>query len=329
MWENKVAMRTIILTVIFSLILSISASLPTSAELVDCLEAIVNKKPIFKSDVDQFKTLVGLRSKIDPLFASSPMSKKTNPTDDEIVQFLINEELIAQKYPVNDSEVEQEINGIQGNLKISREGLKQAIRAEGYKFEEYFKLMKYSLAKRQLLEREIRSKAAVTEDDVRNEYNKSKFEEKSFRGSFHLYLLKITQKNSKSPQAAKERIKKSLEAISGGETFETVAKSSSDDDSASNGGDLGFLSYGDLSPFIQKEVRKLGVGKISQVLDDGSNYYLLKITEVKSDESAGFEAAKNQIRSHLMEDEFQHQVTLWIERQRSTNYIKRNKPTSI
>ena len=315
---------------IFASITSLFAPLQRSlaAEVIDRLEAVVNKRPIFKSDVEKFRKLVGLRVKIDPLFAASPMSKKSTFSDEEIVQFLLNEELISQKYPVADPEVEQEINGIQTNLKIDRDGLKQAIAAEGYTFDDYLKLMKLSIAKKQLLEREIRSKAAVSEDDLKNEFNKTQFSTKDFHGSFHLFIIRLSKKNFKTAPLAKESAQKALDSIQKGDTFETVAKSISDDESAASGGDLGFLSYADLSPSLQSEVKHLGVGKLSSVLDDGKSFYLLRVTEVKADTENGFEKEKEQIRAHLMEDEFQHQIALWLDRQRSINYIKRSQKTS-
>ena len=155
---------------LFLSLLFIFSTPPSRASVVvERLEAVVNKKAIFKSDVDRFRSLISLRNRVDPLFSSSTLAKKASLTDAEIVDFQVNEEIISQKYPVSESEVEQEINSIQGNLKISRDGLKQALHAEGFKFEDYFKLMRLSIAKRQLLDREIRSKAAVSEDDVRNE----------------------------------------------------------------------------------------------------------------------------------------------------------------
>ena len=135
----------------FVVLLSLFGSM-SHAEVVDRIEAIVNKKAIYKSDVDQFKILKPLRSKIDPIFGNDPIAKLANPTDLEIVNYLIDESIVVEKFPVQDSEVEQEINGIQANLKIDRDALRAAIVREGFKFEDYFKLMRISLAKRQLLD---------------------------------------------------------------------------------------------------------------------------------------------------------------------------------
>jgi len=308
---------------IFSgLILSLSGS--AHSELVDRVEAIVNKKAIFKSDVDRFRALVPLRSKVDPLFANEPLAKKVKSTDAEVLDFLIDETLIVDKFPVTESEVEQEITGIQTNLKIDRETLKAAMMREGFNFDDYFKLMRVSVAKRQLIDREIRNKAAVSEDDIKSEYNRSRSGSKSFRGAFHLSLIRITKSNFKNENAAKEEALKALESLKKGEPFAEVAKKTSDDPSQESGGDLGFLSYSEMSPLLQKEVQRIGPERLGGLLEDKTSYLIVKTGEIKSDTDSAFDKEKEVIRSRLMEGEFRHQVRLWLDRERSLNYVKVN-----
>ncbi len=297
---------------------------PAHAEIVDRVEAIINKKAIYKSDVDLYKSTISLRAKVDPLFASEPLSKKMKPADSEVIDFLINENLILEKFPVADSEVEQEINGIQGNLKIDRDSLKAAIRREGFKFDDYFKLMRASISKRQLIDREIRNKAAVSDDDIRADFNRAHAGSKSFRGSFHLFLIKITKKNFKTSQLAKEQAQAALDSIKKAEAFEEVAKRFSDDESQAAGGDLGYLSYSDMSPMLQKEVQKIGPEKVGGLIEDKLNYMIVKTGEIKAESDAGLEKERESIRGRLMETEFRHQVQLWLERERSKNFVKIN-----
>ena len=282
----------------------------SQGEVIERVEAIINKKAIYKSDVSQFRKQVNLRAKIDPIFNNEPIAKNANPSDLEIVNFLVDEAIITDKFPINDSEVEQEINGIQTNLKIDREQLKSAISHEGYKFEDYYKLMRASLAKRQLIDRDIRSKAVVSDDDIRSEYNRAHAGSKSFHGQFHLYLSKFVKSDFKSSILAKKEAQKSLE-----ESKKTGAFS---------GEDLGYLSYSDMSPSLQKVVQKLGPDKTSEVVEDGGSYIIVKVGEIKDDEETAPDPDKDALRGHLMESEFEHQIHLWLEHERSNNFVKIN-----
>ncbi|MBS1959286.1 MAG: peptidylprolyl isomerase [Bdellovibrionales bacterium] len=295
------------------------------AETVERVEAIVNKAVVYKSDVDRFKKLIPLRLKVDPFFASDPLSKKQNPDPAEVVDYLVNEKLILDKFPVNDSEVETEITGIQNNLHIDRDGLKQAINREGFKFEDYFAMMRASIAKRQLIDHDIRNKATVSDDDLRAEYNRGKATSKSFRGSFHIYLIRITKKNFKTTALAKQSATAALADLSAGKEFKSVAEKYSDDGTSSSGGDLGYLSYSEMSPTLQKEVQKLGPGKTSGLIDNGKSYEIIKVEDIKADVDAGFDREKDALRAKLLEGEFHHQIGLWLDRQRAQNFVKINK----
>ncbi len=301
---------------------SLAASPGSFAEVVDRLEAVVNKTPIFKSDIERFRATVPLRAKVDPLFANEPLSKKLKAADEEILDFLIDEALITEKFPVTENEVETEINGIQGNLKIDRTTLKAAIVREGFKFDDYFRLMRVSVSKRQLVDREIRNKAAVSDDDVKADYNRASSGSKSFRGAFELHLIRVSKSNYKTPAAAREEGMKALESLKRGAAFADVARSVSDDPSQESGGDLGFLSYSEMSPVLQKEVQKLGPGKTSGLVEDKTSFMILKTGDVRADTDAAFEREKDVIRSKLMENEFRHQVRIWLDRERSVNFVK-------
>lgn len=309
---------------LFALALSSFSAAPVRAEIIERVEAIVNKHVVYKSDVDKFKKLIPLRLKVDPFFHGDPLSKKANPTVSEIVDYLVSEKLILDKYPVNDSDVETEITGIQNNLHIDRDALRSAITREGFRFEDYFSLMRVSIAKRQLIDQEIRNKATVSEDDLRAEYNRGRAGSKSFRGSFKLNLIRVTKSNYKTPALAKEAAQNALQELNSGKSFKEVAEKSSDDASAEGGGDLGYLSYGEMSPFLQKEVQKLGPGKLSAVLDDGKSYNIIKVDDIKSDVDSGFDREKEQLRGRLLEGEFQHQIQLWLQRQRAQSFVKIN-----
>lgn len=299
---------------------------PVQGIVVDRIEAIVNKKAIYFSDIKKFKDTSGLRLKVDPLFSNNPLSKK-QASDSEIVDFLVSESLILEKYPVSDSELDQEINNIQSNLQINRENLRAAIIREGYDFEDYRRLMRASIAKRQLIDRDIRNKASVSDDELKTEYNKAKSGSKKFSGSIHLHLIKIAKNNYKSSKMAKEMMEEALKELKDGIKFGEVAKKTSNDSSATTGGDLGFLYYSDMYPQLQKEVQKYLSSNNKEPyinFEDQNAFNIIQISEINNEVDGNFDQEKDSLRGKLLEKEFHHQVELWIDRQKSLNYVKIN-----
>ncbi len=304
----------------------------TKRIVLDELQASVNSSLILLSDIRKFREIVKLRSQLDPLFAGTPMATQgSKSSTQDIIDFLINERLITQQFPKTNSEVEQEINSIQSNNRLDRAGLKEALEKEGYGFSDYFELIRDSGSKRDLIDREIRTKITISEDDIKNYFYNHYSHDSSQPRAFHLQMVTISANSfkAKSKAAASDLANQSanraLYAIRSGEPFEEVAKRVNDDGSASHGGDLGILTEDQVSPLIREQVKKLKVGEVSEILLDPklSRYSILKLVDVKTNQTDHLNEIREEIRNQLTAREYQHQLSLWLERQRQSAFIHR------
>lgn len=297
-------------------------STSATAAVLERLEASVNNQTILKSDVHRFRKNIPLRAQLDPLFAGTPLaSRGVAASDGEIVNFLIDERLILQTFPMTDTEVEQEINSIQGNNRITREQLRAAIKTQGFAFEDYFELIRIGAAKRNLIDREIRTKVSISEDDIRNYFYNKHAKGKETPSAFHVKI--IITKTKTAADAAKK-------AIDGGEAFEDAAKKYSTDSSSMQGGDLGVLSEEQMSPIIRNQMKKMKVGDVSAVLGDAkTNFLILKLNGIEAAEDQQLKRMREEIRGILAAGEYQRQLVLWIERQRQNAFIHRAGDSSI
>jgi peptidyl-prolyl cis-trans isomerase SurA len=294
--------------------------------VIDKLEAADNSQLVLLSDVEQFRKTLKLRSQLDPIFAGTAIAAKgASASTDEIVNFLIDEKLIAQAYPVTDAEVEQEINSIQSNNHIDRSQLKAALAEQGFTFDEYFELIRVSASKRNLIDRDIRTKVTISDEDVKNYFYSHYAPTTPTSRSYTLRLIYISPKSYKTPQAARGAAQDALNSIKSGDSFEEVAKRMSDDASASSGGDLGTLKDDQMSPLIRENVKNLKVGEVSPIFGDAMHgYYIVKLVDVKTNESDRLQKVREEIRSQLLASEYQHQIQLWLQRQRQTAYIRKS-----
>lgn len=297
------------------------------AVLLDRIEASVNSGLILTSDISKFRKTVGLRSQLDPLFAGSPLSSQgAKASSDDISKFLTDEKLISQLYPVSDNEVEQEVMGIQNSNKITRDTLKSALKTQGFDFEDYFELIRSSASKKHLLEQDIRVRVSISDEDVKN-YYLNHFSKRGGATSYKVRIITVTPKNYKSPNAAKEVADRLLEDLrSGDSSFEDLAKRISDDSSAPSGGDLGSLTEDQMSPQIKEQLKRMKVGEVSGLLGTASTkYFVLKLEDITTGDMDRFNSMKEEIRNQLASAEYQHQLQLWLERQRQNAFLHRVK----
>ncbi|MDR3607480.1 MAG: peptidylprolyl isomerase [Oligoflexia bacterium] len=298
------------------------AASPSSA-VIDRLEASVNGALVLQSDIAQFRKTLRLRQQLDPLFTGTVVANEgASASNDAIVQFLIDEKIISQQFPVTEADVEQEINSIQSNNHIDRNSLKAALHDQGFRFEDYFELIRSSASKRNLIDRDVRSKATVTDEDVKNYFLNHYSQDAGGERSYSIQIILVSPKSYKTVGAAHDVATKALAEIKSGDSFDEVAKRVSDDASANSGGDLGSMTEDQMSPLVRQEVKRLSVGQVSPVIGNGkSGFMIVKLVDVKTGESARLIKLKDEIRQQLIATEYQHQIQLWLQRQRQASFI--------
>lgn len=292
---------------------------PAQAEsrLLDRLEASVNASPVLRSDLIQFRKTLPLRAQLDPLFAGSALAEKgAQASDEEITSAIIQDLLILSAFPVTDAEVEQEIQSIQAANRIDRSKLRSALNQQGFTFENYFELIRVSTAKRNLIDRDIRTKVTVSDEDVRNHYLSKVAKSSSPAKAYHPKIIVLSRRNYKSEAALKETSERALAALKSGDSFEEVVARYSDDASKENGGDLGTLPEEQLSPAIRSALSKLKPGQNSPAVGDPKTaLMILHLVAVAEGEDSRFLKIKEELRNQLAASEYQHQIQLWLTRQ--------------
>ncbi|MBI2605595.1 MAG: peptidylprolyl isomerase [Deltaproteobacteria bacterium] len=307
---------------LFALVLAHAAT--SHAGLVDKIAAIVNADVILNSDVDRFERTISLRRELDPLFGFSAEMEGGKPTRAQILEFLVQERLIGAAFKVADSEVEQEIQTVQRSNRLSKDDLSEFLKSKGFNYDQYFELMRVGLQKRNLLDREIRSRVNISDDDVRNYYFNQVAKTSSTPLEYSISLIAINFKTYKNNRAAEQAAEDALRSIRQGEAFADVARRVSDDASASSGGDLGYLSSDQLAEPLKASVKKLQIGSLSDLIRAPAGFMIAKLADIRSAENQKLVEMKEQIREQLAKEEYKKQLFLWAERARNGAYVRVN-----
>lgn len=282
------------------------------ARLVDKTLALVNSDVILQSDLGTFKKNYALRKEIDPFIGLSGFSSEGTK---EILDYLVQEKLVLQKAPPTDDETEEEINSVQRNNKITRDQLKDVLKAQGVNFEDYRRLMAVSVAKRKMVDRELRPLAAVSDEDVKNFYYTDK-NTKDRRKEQKLVLTYSLQQLILPSSALSEEASKRIRA---GEDFDAVTA-----DLAARGADssvLSSISEDNMNPKIREAIQGLKVGDTTKPITAGSGYMILKVTELGAPKDPVFEKEKEMIRSNLFQKALVNQLKVWTEREKAASYV--------
>ena len=141
-----------------------------------------------------------------------------------------------------------------------------------------------------LIEKEIIGKVKVDDQEALTYYEENK---DNFITKEQVYLYNILVETE-------EVAKDILEKLKAGGDFIEIAKEKSTGPSAAQGGDLGYISKGDLIPEIENDVFALEIGSISDIIKSEYGFHILKVTDKKPEVLKTFEEVKEEIVKTLL-----------------------------
>ncbi|WP_174774532.1 peptidylprolyl isomerase [Chromobacterium paludis] len=138
---------------------------------------------------------------------------------------------------------------------------------------------------------------------------------------YHVRHILIRTNEAVSEADAKARIEQVRDRILRGAKFADMAKLYSEDGSNAKGGDLGWVSPGDLVPEFEKAMVALPVGQLSQPVRSPFGWHLIEVEGKRNqDVSSDHEkmAVKQQIRARKMEQAYAD----WVRQLRDSAFVE-------
>jgi peptidyl-prolyl cis-trans isomerase SurA len=125
--------------------------------------------------------------------------------------------------------------------------------------------------------------------------------------------------NAPAQKAIAEEI---LGKLADGAPFDRMAQMYSEDATRDSGGDWGWVERKTLAPQLEKVAFNLPQGRVSHVIELGTNFYILKVEEKRGGETPSFAKLRPEIEKKLMQEEAQRQAEVWLAGLRQKAYIR-------
>jgi peptidyl-prolyl cis-trans isomerase SurA len=299
-----------------------------SAEIVDRIVAVVNDDIITLNDLNHALKPYSDRIKSmgqDARKESDVLAKlQTDILDRLIDQMLTDQEIKKARLEISDAEIDGAIERIKEKNLYSSEDFRKALAAEGTSLEEFRKNMKEQILRSRLVNREVKSKVVITDQDVKA-YYEAHSEEYGRERKYHLrnIIMRLPRMvNDAEKRDVLKRMAEVLEKLNNGEPFENLARQYSESDLAAGGGDLGFFKLEVLSPQIQEALKGLRAGEFTPVLETDQGYQIFYVQEIRvmpgkplAEVSAGIQ---EKLYAEIVEKKFKQ----WLEELRKRSHIK-------
>ncbi len=210
--------------------------------------------------------------------------------NDLIVQEILIAEARELKIEVPDNELEtayeearKSITGEAFQQELARRNLSAADMREGLRRE---------LLSQKVIEQEVRSKVAVTDQEINDFFNANRARFNLPEEAYHIAQIVITPQreaqpanrtgsDATTPQEAAAKAQMLMERLKGGASFQELALDFSEDpESAPRGGDLGFVPLSRLKqapPRLRDAVLKVEPGNVNVVSEGGAHTIVLVV----------------------------------------------------
>ncbi len=310
----------------FAFVFFLPAAIP--AEVVDRIVALVNDDPITLSELEETGKSYFEEVKKTTLPADRPAEMQK--ARDQILERLIENKLLEQeirerKIAISDRDVDNAIEDIMTSNKLTENELKTVLAKEGMTFSAYRQKLRDDLGKMRLLNREIKSKIVIQDEDLRTYYQNHL---QQFTDPME---IKVQQIFLPIPRAATEEkvagIRKEalaiLERARKGEDFSELARKYSQGPEASAGGVLGYFKHREMLPELDAAAFALQPGQISDLVRSPEGFHILRVLEHKGGTPKPFGVVREKIRSQITQEQAEKKFGDWIKALRAKSYVEK------
>jgi peptidyl-prolyl cis-trans isomerase SurA len=288
-------------------------------QVVNAIAAIVNEKVITMKDVYQ-------SAREEAEFIERRYGRNAKERDERInallaerTEELIERELILNEFktlghPLPDSYIE---NRIADDIKKSGDRLTliKTLQAEGITYESYRDRVKENTIARLMWNAKVPQDPVISPTKIENYYVDH---QDKFKAEDRVKLRMIVLTNAASAGLAKEIVQK----LDDGAPFEDMAKIYSQDSSASDGGDKGWLDRKTLREELGNVAFGMPAGKRSDPISLGGTIFIMKVEANEPAHVRSLTEVRQEIEETLKADETKRLRKQFIDRLKKKAFIR-------
>ena len=293
------------------------APTPAKAEVRDEILVVVNKHIITRRGLTQ--AVEQQHAALYRQFSGKELDTKLTDARDKTLQGLVDAFLLEDKgtelgSPVTDDYIRASIDGIKKENNFTSDAdLEQALKGSlGIGLPEFFKRQKQQAIQQFVLQREVFSKVAVEDNELRAFYEDHKDE---YRMPTRFRIRELVLAKGATPAdlaAARTQLVAIQTDLKAGKSFEDLAKAQSTSPSKATGGDLGWMNKGFLRASIEEAALKLKPEQVSAPIETDKDLYLIQLIAHEDAPVKAFAEVKPKILEKLQEPKAQNAIEQYL-----------------
>lgn len=305
--------------VVVLLCLLVGAPILAGADTADRIVAIVNDEAITEADV------TGHVEVLNPQDLHGTSAPSAASMRDAVLQQLIEQRLLLQEakrqgMTVTNEEVDAELEDVRRRFH-SDEEFEQSLTDAGLSRERFKEQIRERLLVRHAVDAKVRAAITVSPQEVASEFAAHPVPANSGdRVHVRDLLIRIGERHTEVQ--ARALIENLARRLARGEEFAALAKRHSEDASADDGGDMGWISPGTMMPELEVALAALQAGQISPPVKTSLGYHLLKVEERAPAGQQDSVKANAGVYQAIYQRKFRETMRRWLDELKRQAYIE-------
>jgi peptidyl-prolyl cis-trans isomerase SurA len=315
---------------ILAITLALTATTASAAELIEGIVVRVGDRIVTRTQYanrlrDAFR-------EIEATVAPEQREQRKSELRKNFVNELVSELLLRDRADrlnlgVTDAELKQAVDRLKQQYGISNDQqFEDSLRQSGMTRPEMEARLRETILTQKLFARELRSRAEMTDTELRERYNREK---ESYRLPERAHLREIVILRPENPaqvDASRTRASEVAEAArKAGTDFGTLASTMSESATKDKQGDMGEVAKGDLVAEIDKAVFNSAPGTVIGPIETKSAWHIIKVEQRLPSEVPAFESVKVNLRKSADDETFQRDYRAYIDTLRKDAFIQINE----
>lgn len=285
-------------------------------QLVNKIVASVDNEIILLSELSEMPARLGRQGSIDETLLLGEKTESLRNNSAAQLEFLIRERIISaevrrQGLVATPEQITSDLNQAAKRNQMSMSEFISFMNSQGYTLDQYKEIVKNRIERQTFFEKEIISKLRITDDDA---YSVFRAQFPNYRPSvseFKIAQIFFANKNG-GALAALERAEAAYEKINSGQSYEAVAAQVDETPGANKDGVLGTFKSGEFLPEIERAISGAPENTVSKIIEGPNGYHIVKLLTKKTILDPNFLRYKEQIKSSLVQQNFERQLKNWF-----------------
>ena len=297
------------------------------AGVADRIVAVVNDEVITLSELNN--AFEPYRERFTANYQGPDREKALGETKTTLLNRMIDNLLMEQEsrktgITVRSEEVTDAIKDMQKQQKISPDEFRKTLQREGMTLDAYRKDIGDQLVRLKLIRRDIKSKVAVTDEEIGEYYRKHR-EDYDGKEAVRIKQILLLLPKEENP-AAKEKLRADADAIHkrllNGEPFELLSAKFSQGPAAAEGGDIGYIEKGMIHSEVEDAAFSLPLNQISGVIESPVGFHIIQVVDRRGAGLKAIENVREEIRDKIDREKMEKKFGEWMVELRKKSHIE-------